>query len=143
MDPHTEAHLFVGAIRVLHHQKKNSPAIEDLCTLLDISVELGNTVCRRLEKAGIIEIIEDPFANRLAIADYVKIEELPRQQEERDSLAREVEQFMAKKQDMDKKVQDIQAEHEAMATDRETLEIGLEKTDVRVSEAKLVWVPVA
>ena len=40
-------------------------------------------------------------------------------------------------------LQDIQAGHLAMAAARETLEIGLEKTDVRVAEAKLVWVPVA
>ncbi len=31
----------------------------------------------------------------------------------------------------------------AMAENTETLEIGLEKTDIRVAEAKLVWVPVA
>jgi hypothetical protein len=37
----------------------------------------------------------------------------------------------------------IQEEHDAMAAVRETLEIGLEKTDIRVAEAKLVWVPVA
>jgi hypothetical protein len=30
-----------------------------------------------------------------------------------------------------------------MAENTETLEIGLEKTDIRVAEAKLVWVPVA
>jgi hypothetical protein len=30
-----------------------------------------------------------------------------------------------------------------MATTIETLKIGLEKTDIRVAEAKLVWVPVA
>ncbi|MBT8062581.1 MAG: DUF853 family protein [Gammaproteobacteria bacterium] len=37
----------------------------------------------------------------------------------------------------------IQQEHEAMVNSLESLEIGLEKTDIRVAEAKLVWVPVA
>ena len=37
----------------------------------------------------------------------------------------------------------IADEHDAMADDREVLEIGLEKTDIRVAEARLVWVPVA
>ena len=37
----------------------------------------------------------------------------------------------------------IQEEYDAMAATTETLEIGLEKTDIRVAEAKLVWVPVA
>jgi hypothetical protein len=36
-----------------------------------------------------------------------------------------------------------QEEYDAMAAEIETLEIGLEKTDIRVAEAKLVWVPVA
>ena len=31
---------------------------------------------------------------------------------------------------------------DALAASIETLEIGLEKTDIRVAEAKLVWVPV-
>ncbi len=37
----------------------------------------------------------------------------------------------------------IQQEHDELAAAIETLEIGLEKNDIRVAEAKLVWVPVA
>ena len=37
----------------------------------------------------------------------------------------------------------IADQHDAMVDERETLEIGLEKTDIRVAEARLVWVPVA
>jgi hypothetical protein len=37
----------------------------------------------------------------------------------------------------------IQDEYDTMAATIEELEIGLEKTDIRVMEAKLVWVPVA
>ena len=37
----------------------------------------------------------------------------------------------------------IADEPDAMADDREVLEIGLEKTDIHVAEARLVWVPVA
>ena len=37
----------------------------------------------------------------------------------------------------------INKEYDALAADIETLEIGLEKNDIRVAEAKLVWVPVA
>lgn len=37
----------------------------------------------------------------------------------------------------------IRDEHEALASTLEALDIGLEKTDIRVLEAKLVWVPVA
>ena len=37
----------------------------------------------------------------------------------------------------------IQEVHDALAAEMDTLEIGLEKMDIRVAEAKLVWVPVA
>jgi len=36
----------------------------------------------------------------------------------------------------------IQEEYDALAAAIEPLEIGLEKTDIRVAEAKLVWIPV-
>jgi chromosome segregation ATPase len=36
----------------------------------------------------------------------------------------------------------IQSEYDALAASIETLEIGLEKNDIRVAEARLVWVPV-
>jgi hypothetical protein len=37
----------------------------------------------------------------------------------------------------------IQEQYDAMAATMDILEIGLEKTDIRVAEAKLVWVPVS
>jgi hypothetical protein len=46
-------------------------------------------------------------------------------------------------QDLEDALIDIQEEHDALAENIETLEVGLEKTDIRVAEAKLVWVPVA
>ena len=60
-----------------------------------------------------------------------------------EKLTQKQEDLVELETELETALQDIQAEHEAMATARETLEIGLEKTDVRVAEAKLVWVPVA
>jgi hypothetical protein len=49
--------------------------------------------------------------------------------------------------DLERELQDelisIQKEHDALAAAIEALEIGLEKNDIRVAEAKLVWVPVS
>ena len=45
--------------------------------------------------------------------------------------------------DLRSELLDIQQEHDALAADIETLEIGLEKNDIQVAEAKLVWVPVS
>ena len=60
------------------------------------------------------------------------------------------EKLSAKQQDLadlERELQDalidIRSETDTMATSIEPVEIGLEKTDIRVAEAKLVWVPVA
>ena len=50
---------------------------------------------------------------------------------------------MALEHELEQALIAIQHEHDAMAAAIESLDIGLEKTDIRVAEAKLVWVPVA
>ena len=112
MSPYEEAHLFVAAVRLLHHQKHGPPPIEDLCSLLDISQEAGLATCRKLQKSGIVEISEDPFSIKLSVADHLKIEKLPKTAEDKDSLAKELEQFMSKKQDFNRKVDAIKADLE-------------------------------
>jgi len=109
MDPYTEAHLFVAAVRILQHRKGTAPPIEDVCEILNVSVESGLAVCRKLKKLGIMGMIEDPFSNRLTVTNHLEIEKLPREQEDEGRLARDLEQFMAKKKDMDKKVEELQA----------------------------------
>jgi hypothetical protein len=109
MDPYNEAHLFVAAVRILQHLKRTAPPVEDVCTMLSVSVESGLAVCRKLKKLGIIELIEDPFSTRLNVANHLEIENLPREIKEEDGLAKDIELFMAKKKNMDQKVEDIQA----------------------------------
>lgn len=110
MDAHTEAHLFVAAIRVLQHQKGCPPTLEDVCSMLRISVELGHTLCRKLAKRGIVETFEDPFSIKLAVAWYLDIETLPKKVTEENSLAKELEKFQSQKKNVDQKVAGIQAE---------------------------------
>ena len=110
MDPYNEAHLFVATIRILQHQKQSPPTIEEVCSALDISVESGMLTSRTLNKLAIIELSEDPFSIKLAIGDHLEIEKLPRVETEGDSLSRELEAFMEKREDMDKKVEAIQAD---------------------------------
>ena len=45
--------------------------------------------------------------------------------------------------DLENELISIQREYDALAASIETLQIGLEKTDIQVAEIKLVWVPVA
>ena len=124
MSPYDEAHLFVAAIRILLHQKQSPPTIDDVCALLNTSVEAGISVCRALEKAKIIEMSQDPFSTRLTITNHLKIEELPRTSAAHDSLAKELEQFMNKKQAFDKKVNEIKAD---IKKKRQEMHSGIEE----------------
>ena len=117
MDPYNEAHLFVAAIRIVHYQKQSPPTIDELCSTLNISVEAGLATCRSLEKLGIIDISEDPFSIKLAIANHLEIEKLPREVKDENKLTKELEAFMAKKKDMDKKVETIKADLEKKRQD--------------------------
>lgn len=110
MDAYNEAHLFVAAIRVLQHQKKIIPSLEDVCELLKISEESAHATIRELETKGIIEKMEDPYAIKLNVADHLAIENLPKTTEEKSSFADDLEKFQAKQKSAEKKVADIQAE---------------------------------
>ncbi len=110
MDAYNEAHLYVAAIRLLHHQDGGLPSLEGVCQVLNVSVEAGNAVCRNLKKRGIIEILEDPFSVRLAVANHLDIEKIPQGRNEENNLAKELEKFQAEKRNMDQKVANIQDE---------------------------------
>lgn len=110
MDAYTEAHLFVAAIRICEYKTGAAPSIEDVCKLLDYSVEHGHTICRKLQKQKVVKTFEDPFAFKVSVADYLTIETFSKEPEDEDNLAKEIEAFKAKKKDMNKEVEAIQAE---------------------------------
>jgi len=110
MDPYSEAHLFTAALRILHHRKQAPPSIDEISELLEISTEAGLAICRTLEKKEIVSVSEDPFSIRVSLEDHLAIENLPRQQDSQDSLANDLETFKAKKKDMDRQVEAIQAD---------------------------------
>jgi hypothetical protein len=123
MDTYTEAHLFVAAVRVLQHLNGSPPRIEDVGEMLRISVESAHTTCRNLKKLGIVETFEDPFAVKLAVADHLEIEKIPRKAAQENTLAKELEKFQAGKKNLDQKVAEIQAE---MAKKRKEMFAGLD-----------------
>ena len=113
MNPYDEAHLFVATIRILQFQLRCAPAIEDICAMMQISTEAGHTLCRKLEQRGIVITYSDPFTLKLGVGNHLEIENLPRQEQNDNTMAKELEKFKAKKKNMDKKVESIQAELEA------------------------------
>ncbi len=77
MNRYEEGHLFVAAVRVLRHQLGAPPSLEELCSMLGISVEAGGATCRSLAQQNILEMIEDPFSVKVIIQDHLLLEELP------------------------------------------------------------------
>jgi len=109
MDQYTEAHVFVAAIRVLEHQKKRPPTVEETCAMISISLEAGYALCRKLKEKGIVRTVEGNFGVKLFVEDHLKIEEMPRG-EKKNELAQELAEFKKKQQDKNKKVEAIQEE---------------------------------
>ncbi|NNE05689.1 MAG: hypothetical protein HKN15_08215, partial [Xanthomonadales bacterium] len=60
-----------------------------------------------------------------------------------DKLSDKQQELADLETELQQELESIQQEHEAMTESLDSLEIGLEKNDIRVAEAKLVWVPVA
>jgi len=109
LDFYTEAHLFVAAIRVLEHQKKTPPSINDICDALNISLEHGNSICRKLFERTIINLVEGPYGARLFIADHLKLEEIPKGEKE-DKLNEELKRFQEQQKQLSQKIESIQAQ---------------------------------
>lgn len=110
MDSYSESHLFVAAIRVMTFKNDGPPTLEDVCGLVDFSLETGHALCRSLKKLQVIETMEDPFSIKLAIANHLELEIIPQKEAEKTTLADELAKFQAKKNDMDQKVSSIQEE---------------------------------
>ena len=78
--------------------------------MLHISDEAGHALRRKLEGLGIIETVADPFTVKMAIANHLALENLPRQEAAKDALARELERFQAEKKSGEQKISSLQAE---------------------------------
>jgi len=108
---YSDAHLFVAAIRILENQHLKNPTIKGLCDLLSISIEKGNLIARKLLDLNIIEKISGGYETRFTIINHVKIEEIPRDEQE-DGISKEIKKFIAGKTDYTKKIELIKAESE-------------------------------
>lgn len=120
MELYEEAHLIVAAIRILNHKSGSAPSIDEVCKLIDMSTESGHSVCRKLQERSIIEIMEDPFSVKLALSDYLAIEEIERGESAKNTLADELEKFKAGKKSQEQEIADLQAEIDRKKADKLT-----------------------
>jgi hypothetical protein len=105
------AHLFVAAIRVLEHQKKAPPLMEDVCRLLSFSLEQGHFICKKLEQMGIVEAVEGGYGLRLFIKNHLALEDLPKEGSQ-SRLEEALKEFKASKDVFQKKVASIKADQD-------------------------------
>lgn len=106
---YNEAHLVAAAIRILEHQKKTPPSIDDVCDLLDFSLEHGNRILRKLLEVEAVKSVEGVHGARLFIADYLKIENIPKE-ETGGKLGEELKKFQESQKGISKKIESIAAQ---------------------------------
>ena len=110
-DFYSKAHLFVAAIRIYEHVHFRPPTVDELCRTINISVEQGSFTCRKLEQLGIIEAVESSYGTRLFIRNHLKIEDIPRGEEEH-KLEEELKKFQDTQKALTKKIESFQAQQE-------------------------------
>ncbi|MEE4355460.1 MAG: hypothetical protein V2I97_03275 [Desulfococcaceae bacterium] len=115
-DFYTQSHLLVAAIRIYEHGHSEPPPVDAVCKTLEISLEQGHLICKKLDEMEIIEMVKGPYGTRLFIRDHLKIEEIPKD-EPGTSLQEEIEKFQSTKKDYKEKIEAFQAKKEEARRD--------------------------
>jgi FtsZ-binding cell division protein ZapB len=108
-DFYSNAHLVVAAIRIIEHQKSSEPTVDAICRFLSFSPEQGNFICRQLREMGILDSIESAYGVRLFIKNHLKLEEIPRGEQDT-RLEKELAKFQNHREEIDQKVKTFQSE---------------------------------
>jgi hypothetical protein len=132
--PYYKAHLFVAAMRIIGHHNSAPPNVDEVSTMLSLSVEQGLLISRKLIAKGIIAEVEGAYGTRLIIKDHLKLEEIP-QDEPESKLEEELKKFQVEKNGLQKKVASIKAEQDKKKKDlfaqiEKKLKTGLKKNSV-------------
>ncbi len=105
---YTTAHLFVAAIRIWEYQNDTPPALEEISQMLAMSIERSNYICNKLKEIGVINSVEGSFGNRLFVRDHLKIEDIPREDDE-SHLEEEIKKFQESQKGISQKIENIKA----------------------------------
>jgi len=115
-DFYSKAHLTVAAIRVFEHLHARPPTVDDVSKTINMSIEQSNFVCRKLEELEIIEAVEGSYGARLFIRDHIKIEEIPRGEEE-NKLGEELKKFQDTQKAIVQKMESFQVKQKQKKKD--------------------------
>ena len=105
------AHIYVSAVRVCSHLHNNQPTTEDLSSLLKLSLEQVNFMCKKLKELGVIETIEGAYGERIFIKDHLRIEDIPRNVKV-SSMEDEIRKFQDSRKGLAEKVESIKSAQE-------------------------------
>ena len=115
-DLYSQAHLMVAAVRVFEHNNSRPPTIDDLCQMINFSIEKGNFICRKLEELDVIEAVEGTFGTRLFVRDHLKIEEIPRGEAD-NNFEEELKKFQDQQKAFSRKIESFQAQQKQKKKD--------------------------
>jgi hypothetical protein len=113
-----EAQLLVAAVRILEHQHRRPPAIDEIAELLRYSKEFTGHLVRALEPLGIVHTIKSPFEVRVEVRDHLKIETLPAE-DRGPGFQDEVDEFHRQFEAKQKKLQNLFESGEAEQRQRQ------------------------
>ena len=108
-DFYSNAHLTVAAIRICEHRHSTPPSLEEICANLSFSIEKVSLILRRLKEMEIVDVVKGTYGDRFFIRDHLKLEEIPRGQEE-NKLEEELKKFQDTQKALSQKVESFKAE---------------------------------
>ncbi len=108
-DFYANAHLTVAAIRICEHRNSTPPSLEEICDTLSFSIEKVSLILRRLKEMDIIDVVKGSYGDRFFIRDHLKLEDIPRGQEE-NKLEEELKKFQDTQKALSQKVESFKAE---------------------------------
>ena len=114
----------VAAMRILEYRNGYPPSMDQLAEMLGFSSEQTAYLIRRLTEEDIIRPVEGAFGGRWSVAEYLKLEDLPRDSAEPTQLDNALQKFQAEKNKMAQKIETIK---EQQALKKKDLFAELEK----------------
>ncbi len=106
-----KAHLVVAAVRILSYLKQSPPSLEDVCEMLNFTLEQGNRISNRLHELNVIDIVEGGFGTRIFLQDHLKLEQIDLEKEITETrLDDELKKFKESKKGLEKQIESIREE---------------------------------
>ena len=113
---YSQAHLIIAGIRVCEHVNSRPPTVDDVCRVINFSIEQGHFICRKLQEYDIIKAVEGSYGTRLFINDHLKLEELPRGEQE-SKLENDLKKFQDSQKAFSRKIESFQAQQKKKKKD--------------------------